>query len=330
MVDYIPIEKGQTVRQPSTANLMVDSDDRNINSYPYWTNFSIQKPTAILNGYFTRIGVTETVLQWGEPTIAPDTEGYMDISSNGVITRGVLLELNQLGIPTWATAEQLCQDVSNGVFTPALSTVADLSGASFHFSNPRPGTVAMDLSGNTTGQSIQWRPRTRLNLPEKMNLWKKFYLTAPNTWASDNVGWRTIDVFYFIDPRFTRYIDIVSPDLTYAQDVKDSSTQQKDKNVLVRWYLDWDDSQSGLLDGFGFPILQGCRPFSQRRLYNPPKQIRWEPNLPIGNLSFEVYGDDGNPLESTAEFLAAIQNPSVFGQAISSSEFLLTLQVSEV
>ena len=58
----------------------------------------------------------------------------------------------------------------------------------------------------------------------------------------------------------------------------------------------------------------GYTRFVRRRLYNPPKQIKWQPNQPMGNLSFQVYGDDGDLV--TADLL--------------DSNWLMTLQLSEV
>jgi hypothetical protein len=55
MVDYVPVEKGTTVRQPSTANLMISSKDRNLTVYPNPFDFQITKQASIFNGFFTRI-----------------------------------------------------------------------------------------------------------------------------------------------------------------------------------------------------------------------------------------------------------------------------------
>ena len=63
-------EKVVVIRQPSTANLMIDSNDRDSTLYPYAGDFSIQRNYSILNGFFTRLGVTEVVLDWGLPNIS--------------------------------------------------------------------------------------------------------------------------------------------------------------------------------------------------------------------------------------------------------------------
>jgi hypothetical protein len=58
----------------------------------------------------------------------------------------------------------------------------------------------------------------------------------------------------------------------------------------------------------------GYTPFCARRTFNPPKQIKWSPNQPIGNLAFQV-------LAATGEIYP---NESLL------SAWQMTLQVSEV
>jgi hypothetical protein len=53
----------------------------------------------------------------------------------------------------------------------------------------------------------------------------------------------------------------------------------------------------------------GYRPFNYRRLYNPPKQIRWDNIQPVGNLTFQVYNDQGvlAPMRTTTNWLMTLQ-----------------------
>ena len=78
-----------TVRPSSTALLTIDSEDRfasytqerlalgnvNGNAYnqsPY--NFEIVKKESIMNGFFTRLGMTEVCFPWTIPNINPKTQ----------------------------------------------------------------------------------------------------------------------------------------------------------------------------------------------------------------------------------------------------------------
>jgi len=66
MSSYGP-EKAVTIRYPATANLMIDSSDRNTTRNPSAWDFQITKNQSIQNGFFTRVGTTEVVLEWCEP-----------------------------------------------------------------------------------------------------------------------------------------------------------------------------------------------------------------------------------------------------------------------
>jgi hypothetical protein len=112
------------------------------------------------------------------------------------------------------------------------------------------------------------------------------------------------------DLRPTRYIDIVCNQLTNNQAVKDASTAPIVRDVLCRWYFDQDYPVPN--DAYGYPILMGYSPFYLRRLYNPPKQIQWQTNIPIGNLSFQLYNERGTIVDVN-----------------SATNYLMTLQVSE-
>jgi hypothetical protein len=328
MVDYIPTEKGQTVRQPSTANLMIDSKDR-APQYPYPSNFFIQKNNSILNGYFTRIGVTEVVLDWAEPTIRGDSACWFDISCNGVITTNYELRIDDA---LWVNSKEFCDEFETISIDP--TPVGDLSGVVFVITNPRPGEVVITID-NGANPPAQFRPKKfyqgDTSFPPSQQLWNKFGINPPETYSSNLVGWVEDISTFWVDPRAYSYIDIVSPELTYAQDLKDATTGNQDKNVLTRFYFAWDDSAGPIYDDYGFPLLMGTRPFSQRKLFSPPKQIKWEPNLPIGNLSFQLVTNEG-------QFITEAENQNKIIGAFtgnrwayySGTNFKLTLQVSEV
>ena len=63
----------------------------------------------------------------------------------------------------------------------------------------------------------------------------------------------------------------------------------------------------------------GYEPFQLRRLYNPPKQIAWTPNMLIGNIAFRVLGVVNRPLPAET-------NPQ---QITGPGEWLMTMQLSE-
>jgi len=282
------IDKAITFRQPSTANLLIDSADRNTTINPSAWDFQITKSESIQNGFFTRIGTTEVVLEWCEDNINStlgNTLGLFDLS-------GVLRTIT---IPPGKYTVSDALDALVAGFN-ASSTIGISSGRLFSVSTTKvPGQVVIDISGLAVG--VQ-------NIRTLFPLWTRLDVGAPSNPTNTLL-------ILCPDLRPYRYLDFTCAELTYAQDLKDNTTSNINRDVLTRWYFSYDEQN--YLDTYGFPILMGYTRFCLRRLYNPPKQIKWDTNLPIGNLRFQVYDDEGNIL-STSD---------------TSSQWLMTLQLSE-
>ena len=317
-----------TIRQPATANLMIDSADRNVGASA--NDFSITRSQALLNGFFTRIATTELVLEWGVPNFSlafGNTTVLIDISGAGAVTGTGQFSADLSGggfltVEDWAATTEVLLNAAGALTTPATT---------WTLANPRPGFVTF-----TPNQEVYiW-----LQQNSPFNGWFNFGRLVTPTWVLidpagvDGVaeelsigggkpGFTSPQGFLnppspTMDLRAIRYLDFVSAQLTYNQDLKDSSTNISTQNaplsvvrdVLARWYMAYDN-QSARVDGYGFPIYMGYEAFVLRRLFNPPKQIRWENIQPVGNISFQVYTDTG--------MLA----PMTY------SNWLMTLQVSE-
>lgn len=303
MVDYVPIEKGQTVRQPSVANLMVDSTDRNYTAYPAAGDFQIIRPQSLMNGYFTRIGATEVVMDWGIPNItaANNTVDYT--------ISGESLDTIQIPIGFYNVAEAL----DAIAYEMSIASGRDFS-VKLDFGVP---VFFMDPSG--AAPSTFFFSDTTL-------IGQLGFKSGPGNQENGfQVGGDLNSGYNGVDLRTYTYLDFVSGQLTYAQDVKDSATNNQDKNVLTRWYMAWDSPPQN--DKYGFPILMGYQKFVCRRLFNPAKQIRWEPNLPIGNLGFEVWAKLIGQTTPVSYFqlrdILAPEYADLF-------DWQMTLQVSEV
>ena len=285
-MDYLKKEgEGQTIRLPSVANLMIDALDRDIDVYPSPFEFQITKQANLQNGFFTRIAATEVVLEWCEPNINGEVnnrEIAIDISGVGIFSV-------QLPIGFYTVEQTLDAIVDR------LNVQSGTTGCTFSIVQAGRATV-LDCSGGDF-----------------------FVMESP---LGNQLEFPTDDTYRPQQPvgncpdlRLVRYLDFVSEQLTYAQKVKDTATNPYDRNVLLRWYMAWDEQPQ--LDGYGFPILMGYTDFVARRLFSPPKQIRWENTIPIGNLGFSVYNEDGVIMTEVA--------PS----ALYSTSFLMTLQLSE-
>lgn len=269
-------------RPPSTANLFIDSLDRTPPSDS--TDFTITKQNNILTGFFTRFAVVEVVLDYCIPNInsAFNTDTFIvNVASLGA--RTITLETGHYNV------KQLI-DYIVLLLNDAYSS---------------PGLFVAKESDSKTAWGISCGSNWVVNETE---LSKLMNITDGDT--------ATIEDKYLECPKLLphTYIDIVSPTLTYAQDVKDGSTALRDNNVLYRWYFGWESPPD--VDAYGYPIYQGYTPFLVRRYLACPKQIKWDSNLPIGQISFQV-------LDSAGEILP---NRLVSGGEM---EFQMTLLVSE-
>jgi len=290
MVDYVPTEKGQTIRQPSTANLMIDSFDRTSSTAG---NFIIQRSNSILNGFFTRIATTEVVLEWDLPNITTSVNDTFK-ATIGATQYSITLPEGFYTLAQCLDNIVLALNAKTGISSVYTFAILQVGGNLY---------LTCVLFGTSTPQSYVLETNTLLiaQLGLRINLAS----------ASKQIGFMKQP-----DIRTYRYLDFVSSQLTYAQDLKDATTALSSRDVLCRWYLAWDNPPT--LDKYGFPILQGYTQFQQRRLFSPAKQIRWSPNLPIGNLSFQVYFNTAGA--QGADIL--LDDPRF--------EWLMTLQVSEV
>lgn len=303
MVDYVPIEKGQTVRQPSVANLMVDSQDRNYTAYATAGDFQIIRPQSLMNGYFTRVGATEVVLNWAVPNITTANDEI-----NYTISGESLTTINVLPSGLYTVAE---------VLDSMVEEMSAASGRTFsivtQFGQPN---IYLDASG---GVQEFWFSSSQLQA--QLGLRTGQASGGPSQGVGENLATGILGV----DLRPYDYLDFVSSQLTYAQDVKDAATNNQDKNVLCRWYMGWDNPPQN--DKYGFPILMGYQKFVCRRLFNPAKQIRWEPNLPIGNIGFEIWGKLVGPTAEGSYYQLNIAGSPEYAELFN---WAMTLQVSEV
>lgn len=308
-------ESVTTIRQPSTANLMLDSQDRIRGQSP--ADFVISKKNSILNGYFTRVGVTEVVLEWFQPNITNYYENNSfsvseDISGSPPLSYNV--------------------DVPVGFYTIA-SLLTNMAALMTSKSAVSGYTLTYTVVGGSGGAGIQVSGRVRpefefssgadlAHIPQQLgftlDVLAKLHAVGEATTNVKGNGWTP-------DLRLYRYIDITSPSLTYNQNLKDATTSDAVDSILARWYFAWDTQPE--LDSLGYPILQGYTPFIQRRIFSPPKQIKWESNIPIGQLKLQTTYTP--PVAAGTLITPATNNVPTVLPKTTQFDFLMTLQVSE-
>lgn len=315
MSEYVPTEKGVPIREASTANFLVSSIDRNLyeNNNPVNTNagnFVIQKANSLFNGFFTRIGVQEVVLNWQLPNVYDISGGT---GSQSEIANGGFVKNASVSVDISGGAQTVATTVPVGIYTiaSALDTMVAalntaIGGASNYFAVTQAGAQVI-ITGTRT-----WRFSTANNpnlvqdlgfgLAGSYTLTKSIYNSAiPGLNKTPNSSATLFQIqsspfFPFTGTslpslRQWQYIDFVSYQLTYNQDIKDSSTATTTRDVLHRWYLS-STMNPPLQDSYGFTILPTYIPFTEKRDFAFPKQIKWMPNMPIGQVAFEVWATD--------------------------------------
>jgi hypothetical protein len=281
-MDFVPKERATPIREPSTANLLIDSIDRTdgVGS----ADFTITKKQNILNGFFTRLAVVEVVLDWCIPNINP-------VFKNDVLTYNVGTESYSITIPEGHyTIARLLNTIKTEL---NVQSIAEGLGITWSVTGNVNDDGYATLSASGDEVSFPVSPlQTQLNLASEI---------FANDFPVDCPAVLPIT-----------YLDFTCDQLTYNQELKDEATNLTTRNTLYRWVFAWDEPSP--VDSLGYPVFQGYLPFRTRRYLAFPKQVRWETNMPIGQLNFQVYDSQGELV------------PTQTGEM----EWNMLLQVSEV
>jgi hypothetical protein len=318
-----------TVRPSTTAVFGVDSDDRYKDyavrrtkpSYPF--SISISKNEALLNGFFTRLAVSEFRMYWTLPNIGA-------VWGNNTLTyyEEVTSAAHTITIPPGFYDLQTLMSVIEALvradgFLTAFIATANVNGSTSYG------------SGNT--DTFYWVPPTTKTrtLYDMLNLVNT--LPTPTAATTQQGGIANL--------KPTDFIDVVSPQLTLNQDLKDGSTAPTVRDMLVRIYLDdanrqFTRTQTNLFDASGNPAghqvpqytpddgITGTSPFMLYRQFPYPKQVQWNNTQSLGNLTFELYDDQGRSIQ---DLWNAIQAPTTPAGAFYANSFVwdMTLLITE-
>jgi hypothetical protein len=298
------LDKAVTIRPSSTANFYVDSLDKLPDSNATSGNFVISKRQALFNGFFNRIAVTEVLMDWGLPNVA----SWWGNNTISVTNGGTSTVIGPVTIVDgFYTAVQVLQAV-----TTAINDAATTAGNALRLTVVFNANGLVTLNSTGTGTDpffFNWTD----GVSPPYSLARQLFTSAQLAGAA--VQDTTIVV---ASPRIlgTTYVDIVSPQLTYNQDLKDATTSDDTRDVLYRWYLADDNvtqereqmprvypAASGasavtILTATNLPAIQGYTPFVIRRALPVPKQIRWDNTAPIGQVAFQVYDDRGRLIDT--------------------------------
>ena len=311
-ISYDRLNKGVDIRNPSTAAFLVDSADREADESP--SDFIITPPGQnLFTGFFTRFALTEIVLNWGICNISEQTK----LSTFS-------FQFDNGGAPTQATVT-----IRPGYYNvqQALDAMVVVMNIAVPSANPFSVADSPDFAGVKcitcagTGYLFHFRNDTAENqLPNAMG-----FPTFDSTNNSNSQ-----DHFNCVNPNLSpySYLDFTSPQLSAQQDVKDASTDVTTPDSIYRWIF--ADDTSNTYDAYQYPILQCYRPFVQRRYLSFPKQIRWDPLIPLGQVQFRVLTNQGDTLDfgyqNPNDVLIPLSPPK-YGQGF---DYQMLMLISEV
>jgi hypothetical protein len=300
---------GQTIRQPSTALLTIDSEDRfdsyqakreatygSYNYSPY--DFTITKRESIMNGFFTRLGVSEVVFPWNIPNINAQTNrmrvGYA-AAPGGPFTTFTLSVA--AGFYTPSQLATAIQAELNAV--PALAGTVVTYGQNIVEGLENVPQFSFDFTAS--GQFVTFTPLAYQPNPAL----PAFYQFNNTKQLFDVLGLNSLAYLPAVQKsgidtlcQSTRYIDIVCSILTYNQSLKDTTSQVVARDSLCRVYLGALNSNMIVPTTDSTFAPPGTTPGVVYAQYSTPKQIQWVPNQPVpSGLRFQIFDDEGTPLE---------------------------------
>jgi len=278
----------QNVRQASYTALLVDSMDRYPNGYPddvltqtTSSEWTLQASQYVLNGYFTRLALTQIQFFWNLPTVIVGYNNRYGFFFN-------ILGFIPITIPTgWYSPDTLAQailDYSTGTFGPPITGFTCVA-------NPTTGILTFGYSDRfyLLSPTVAANEATSRTIPA--NIYARSYQTA---------GAIPGEAFAVSGGRFelsgtlptmlaTRFINLESKYLTKHQRVKDSSTllSGQSTNILCRINAFAPSTRTP------WPPLVPETPFVISIEYSTAKLINWSPDEIVSNFDISLTDEYG-------------------------------------
>jgi hypothetical protein len=302
---YSPQDMGVTTRPSSSSLFCISSADRykdiaarrEFATTPF--RFTITKNESLLNGFLSRIALTEVRFPWTLPNISADAQ-------TNTIRLGTTTNTDTITIP-------------DGFYTPKELAAKITSVWNALYAGDTIQMVFASIDGvfrfaANSGLPVSVSPNPAITTGFKQMYDLMNWSSAASSAVLKISGVPTL--------RWTDYIDIVCNQLTYNQDLTDTSSQTSVRNMLCRVYLDetmisdasYMDISGTSVNNASPPIStftalvgyggkqNGVRPCIIYRQFVTPKYINWNRIQPVGQVQFEVYDDQGRCL---ADFIPA-------------------------
>ena len=292
---------GVPQRPPASAMLLVSSTDRYKEPadrlvYPTTSaNWTLNLKAPVLNGYFTRLALSQLQVQWNMPTIIENRNDAIDIqwtSPGGPLNDSVVLN------PAFYSPTELAAEIENVILATANGTSAGFTCAwTGQYFQMRCATAGWTLFFNAYPAGVD----------PTGEIYNRFLFTIGGNGDVVANGFDTGPP----QMTYTRWIDIVSDRLTKFQRVKDSSSLPNSitQAIIARVYpcppnVSLNESQPGQLF---------AQPWVMTIDYNTPKHIKWSPDEALHNFDIRVLDEFGEeifwssqwPTEYQLTFLAS-------------------------
>ena len=270
-----------TAAQP-ISNVLIGNYDNNA---PYFNNFIISSPGALIYGYIDRIVVTQIQLQYNIPTVCLNKNDTLVIEWNGGADN------EEITIPFgFYTPDELAAAIeavitNNVALAPLVITVTYDVRDGFFFNSANN----IDFSFPSPSYLFSLNPPyTATQVNKILKTYKLIGMTADNSETTNRPNQRSFQYPSFL---YTPYIDFYSDVLTNYQNVKDNNTSiAKPKGLVARVLL----SGSGNLQLTTETTALGSAPFVMTADLNNPKVIKWSPDVAVPSIDFQLrdcYGD---------------------------------------
>lgn len=282
-----------TQRPPASAYMLVDSLDRygliwpNNTSFTSSTNWILNFQTPILNGFFTRLCLTEVNYAWNTPTILFNYNDQINmlISNSGVGATGLVT-------------------LTPGYYTPT-ALAANLQAAILTTFPAYAGTITCiydSVFGSFVIASTNVNVTMRINNPATaQNLRHKRTLNTLGLLNTSNSGLQ--QVIFGSQPTMlaTRFVDICSSYLTKYQRVKDGSTliNNPRQDMLTRLYAVAPSTRYNITA----TDSPGSTPFVITQDMNNPKFFLWSREEALNNFDIQVRDEYGDILQTQQGFM---------------------------
>jgi hypothetical protein len=241
-----------------------------------------------LNGFFSRIALTEVVFPFSIPNIGGSTRS---INLEYQIDGGALFNQQINFDEGFATPLEFANSMQSYV-----RTLTGNNAFTFEYGTnaERQPLFSYDTGNNDTVGFSPVAISAAFPFPNQIQL---FDMLGFKLGPGGNQGLQDSGSG---EPTFfqrTKYMDIVSTFLTGNQNLKDGTSAPIVRDIIARVYIEYENSYTVPPDDPLFAPA-GTLPMTIYRKYPVPKHIQWDLKQPIGQLNFQVYDQDGVLLET--------------------------------